>query len=258
MKAFQYLLRRFGLSKTDIKEVTYAQRLTYVVWAGEQLAALRHDAGQKDAPFSATAVPNAGYGGSLYTGAGMEAPPAEMRRVVGKSDYMVLDLGCSKLALTALKLHDRGRLSDTGLRVATAVVRRVRQLMPHPSLYWFDLPTPLPLFHLSHVKEKTSQRECGQNKIKNQALKLLLDWGPLDIDSLAGNAQDGNFPLEIDLVAVDRRFVSGTCLTDMLAALESLLAECKQIRARFESIGEVANAKYHVVSLLHNTFASGK
>lgn len=42
---------RFGFSKSDIKEVTFAQRLFMVARAGEQLAAMRHDEQQKDAPF---------------------------------------------------------------------------------------------------------------------------------------------------------------------------------------------------------------
>jgi hypothetical protein len=67
-KAFQYLLRRFGFSKSDIKEVTHSARLFWCVKMAEQLAAIRCDAGQDDVPLAAAAVPNAGYGSSLWTG----------------------------------------------------------------------------------------------------------------------------------------------------------------------------------------------
>ena len=67
-KAFQYLLRRFGFSKSDIKEVTHSARLFWCVKISEQLAAIRCDAGQADAPLAAAAVPNGGYGSSLWTG----------------------------------------------------------------------------------------------------------------------------------------------------------------------------------------------
>ena len=67
-KAFQYLLRRFGFSKSDIKEVTHSARLFWCVKMAEQLAAIRCDAGQDDVPLAAAAVPNAGDGSSLWTG----------------------------------------------------------------------------------------------------------------------------------------------------------------------------------------------
>jgi hypothetical protein len=70
-KAFQYLLRRFGFSKSDIKEVTHSARLFWCIKFAEQLAAVRCDAGQNDAPLAAAAVPNAGLGSDLWTGAGV-------------------------------------------------------------------------------------------------------------------------------------------------------------------------------------------
>lgn len=61
-------------------QVTFAQRLFYVVWAGEQLAAIRHEAGQVDVALKSAAVPNAGFQGDGWTGAGLKDTPAEMRR----------------------------------------------------------------------------------------------------------------------------------------------------------------------------------
>ena len=62
-KAHLYLHKRFGLTKSDSKDATYVGRLFFLAKAGEQLAAVRHDAGQSDAPLSAASVPNAGFGG---------------------------------------------------------------------------------------------------------------------------------------------------------------------------------------------------
>ena len=76
----------------------------------------------------------------------MDPAPAEMRRIVGKSDYIVLDTACQRVSLTALKLHDRGRLTEQGMTLTLAVVRRVRQLMPKQALYWLPLPPPIPPF----------------------------------------------------------------------------------------------------------------
>jgi hypothetical protein len=251
VKAFQYLLRRYGFSKTDIKEATFAQRLFFVAWAGEQLAALRHDAGQTDAPLSSAAVANAGFEGSLWTGAGMPPPPASMRRVVGRSDYLVLDMGCANLALTSLKLHDRGRLTDSGLRLALAVVRRVRQLMPHPSLYWFPIPSPLPVFSLlSGDKERL-------NSGRQEQMELLLDWHPLDLEEKAGAVELGDFPMLVDPAGISDAIIAAKCLADLAAVMDDLVRVCKAIRMRFEACGEISNSKLHVVGLLHSVFASG-
>ena len=74
----------------------------------------------------------------------MAPAPQEMRRLLGKTQNLLIDSACQRLSLCALKLYDRGRLTDGGLRLALAVTRRVRQLLPPASLYWFALPTVLP------------------------------------------------------------------------------------------------------------------
>ena len=252
VKAFQYLLRRYGFSKADIKEVTFAQRLFFVVWAGEQLAALRHDAGQNDVPLARAAVVNAGYEGSQWTGAGMETPPVAMRRAIGRSDYLVLDMGCASLALTSLKLHDRGRLTDGGLRVALGVVRRVRQLMPHPSLYWFAIPRPLPAPSLQCHYDDNGKRG------RHVPMELLLDWMPVNLHGKAGAVENGDFPPALDLVGIADAIIAAKSLRDLVSVLINLVGACRSIRIRFEVSGEMANSKLHVVGLLHSAFASGE
>ena len=82
----------------------------------------------------------------LLPGAGMGKPPPEMRRVVSKTVWEMVDICCHNLSGSAIKLHDRGRLTDDGLRLSLAVCRRLRQLLPSPSTYWHRLPPALSPF----------------------------------------------------------------------------------------------------------------
>ena len=248
-KAFQYLLRRFGFSKSDIKEVTHSARLFWCIRFAEQLAAIRCHAGQTDASLAVAAVPNAGYGGELWTGAGMDPAPPELIRVVSKTVWEMIDICCHNLSGSALKLHDRGRLTDDGLRLSLAVCRRVRQLLPKASLYRFKLPKPLPPF-------RSDLQVVHENSTTNQPLELLLDWPKLDIESKAGPINSDQFPNVLPIASVLEDLANGKTLQELLPALKKVVNICKGIRERFESKGEVAVSKLHVLGLLHSCFAA--
>ena len=258
-KAFQYLLRRFGFSKSDIKEVTHSARLFWMMNIGCQLAAIRNDAGNKDAPLSAASIPNAGYGSTLWTGAGMDSTPREMQRVISKTVWEMIDIGCHNLSGSALKLHDRGRLNENGLRLSLALCRRVRQLLPPPSMFWFALPKPLPMFKIDQRGETkdSSSSSAEQVSSSNQPLELLIDWPEFNLDSKAGPKDSMEFPLKLAASMVLENFAKATTLEELLPALKECVSICQGIRERFEDKGEVAISKLHVLGLLHSCFASG-
>ena len=252
VKAFQYVLRRYGFSKDDIKEVTLAQRIFYVAWAGEQLAAIRRAAGQRDAPLAAAGVPNAGYQGRGWTGGGFDpAAPREMTRTLGKTEYLVIDDACHRLCLAALKTHDRGRASDGTLRLCVALARRVRQLLPRASAYWCRLPRPLPAFK-SEGAASHSQRQ------QQLPLETLLDWPAMDLERCAGPLQTGAFPPTLDPAGALGRVRSAATLREGVAALGGLLSLVGAIRARFDAAGNAAVGRLHVLGLLHACFALGQ
>lgn len=172
-----------------------------------------------------------------------------MLRICGRSDYIALDTGCKSVALTALKLHERGRLSDGGLRLALAVTRRVRQLMPHASVYYFPLPKPLSAFG-----KDTPPRANGTEK----SLEMLLDWQTFDLNKKAGPAEEAEFPSEIDVVGVIERVLVASNLSELVFALQQLRSTIVDIQLRFGEEGQLANGKLHVLALLHEVFSSGR
>jgi hypothetical protein len=180
----------------------------------------------------------------------MDPAPDELRRVVSKTVWEMVDLCCHNLSGSALKLHDRGRLSNDGLRLSLAVVRRVRQLLPKPSLYWFQLPKPLPSFH-SGVKIRNMNAVAT-----NQPLELLIDWPELDVDSKAGPANENHFPSKLNATMVVENLAKAKTLQELLPALGECLEICKGIRDRCESAGIIAGSKLHVLGLLHSCFAA--
>ncbi len=246
VKAFQYVLRRYGFSKADIKEVTLAQRLFYVAKVGEELAEIRAAAHNVDAPLSVSSVVNAGYQGRGWTGCGFLGPaPDEMLRTLGKTEYLVIDDACHRLCTAALKTHDRGRVSDGMLRMCIAVARRVRQLLPRASAYWFPLPASLPPFD----HQTASMAGVAGTVSHQQPLELLVDWPDFDIDARAGPLDTGEFPATLDAAGVLARLHSAQTLQEAVPALGAVAQLVRHVRGRFERQGHVAVSKLHVVGL---------
>ena len=236
--------------------MTYCQRLLFLVKAGEQLAAIRHDAGQEDASLEVAAVPNSGFQGSKWTGAGMQAAPSEMLRVLGRTEYLVLDTACHKVALGALKLHERGRLTDAGLRLALATTRRVRQLMPKAALYWFPLPRPLCALtddSADHVLELRNDRLYAEQHLEQQRLSMLL-LNNESVEGATGGIETGEFPKEIDVFGVMRRVKGAKTLQEVVSVLLMLKGLIYTIRERFDGEGEMLLGRLHVQGLLHSVF----
>ena len=190
----------------------------------------------------------------------MAPAPQEMRRLLGKTQNLLIDSACQRLSLCALKLYDRGRLTDGGLRLALAVTRRVRQLLPPASLYWFALPTVLPPLQpplASEAKLESERAKFGPSGAKS-AISLLMDWKPFDLDVVAGPIKTGSFPAPVHAAEILDAVASAETLAQLVPALSGVLQACVDLRHRFSTIYErIAEANLHVVGLLHCCFASG-
>lgn len=187
----------------------------------------------------------------------MAPAPKEMRRLLGKTQYVMIDSACQRLSLCALKLHDRGRLTDGGLRLALGVTRRVRQLLPPASLYWFALPKTLPPLRLplgSESKLESDHPTLGPSGAQS-ALSLLLDWKP--IDAVAGPIKGGSFPAPVNAAGILDVVASAETLAELVPALSGVSQACVELRSRFGAIKRIAEANLLVVGLLHTCFASG-
>ena len=258
-KAHLYLHKRFGLTKSDSKDATYVGRLFFLAKAGEQLAAVRHDAGQSDAPLSAASVPNAGFGGAKWTGAGMALPPPLMMEKLGKTEYLILDTACAELAIAGMKLHERGRLSAEGMQLCVALVRRVRQLMPGRETYYFALPKPLGEF----AQADSAIPPSGPAAAARPQLALLLDWDKLasdfgGVEKLAGAKTGAVYPPALDVAAAVAKLNGATMLGGLVDGLEELVHACDEMKVRFKSEGLVAGGALHTLALLHDVFLAGK
>jgi hypothetical protein len=196
----------------------------------------------------------------LLPGAGMGKPPPEMRRVVSKTVWEMVDICCHNLSGSAIKLHDRGRLTDDGLRLSLAVCRRLRQLLPSPSTYWHRLPPALSPFSRPGASggggNQQQQSALAPPPATNQPLELLLDWPPINLDAKAGPLDVTQFPPKLAASLVVDNLASAKTLQELLPALQGVVSICRRIRDRFESRGEVAGSKLHVLGLLHSCFAA--
>ena len=263
-KAQTYMHQRWGLTKSESKEITFVGRLFYIVAAGEQLAAMRHEAGEADAELSAAAIPNSGWGGEYWSGAGMAPPSSEMLANLGKTEYIVYDYAIQDLALCGLKLHERGALSEGGLQLCVAVCRRVRQLLPPRSTYDFPLQPPLGQFGSS--PGDCERPPSGPAGAACDVVDLLLDYrtdlgeeyrsalGENGIKALAGPKVSSVFPAVFDAAAVQKQMQCASDLHTLVVALDAMSSGIEELQRRFTTGGIIVGGSLHILALLHSTF----